>query len=838
MTHTELLAFQMESEKDQLEAGKKRFLKQQDRIEQDKGFGARDDVSKVIKGCLPKVSQALLRFLSSKGTKAKFYINLLDIDLVSLIALTGCFNGVQRQSTLNTLTVNLGKMVEAEVWGHALQSKDKRLYGRLVNRATKTHGAITYRHKALRATAAKEGHHPVSWDVDLRAKVGEPLLNAVLQSCPEVFELYDAQSNNGKHTLKHIGITAQASDLLASISEVQGWMHPSFKPMLVPPKPWTSFYTGAYATKDLSSKVQLIRTNDQDHVELVKEAINNGSMTKCLEALNTIQETPWAINQPILDLVRWAWENNVLIEGLPLNQHFPSPPHPKPWETMNENEQKAWRIRAAKVALKNRGIDGDRVTMLGDLSVAESLRAADRFYLPHSLDFRGRVYAVPSFNGQRSDHIRAMLRFADGLPLGDSGAYWLAVHLANCGDFDGISKGTLDARFAWTIDNEDTITAVASNPYDTVDLWRRADKPFQFVAACIEYAGFLEQGITYISYLPIALDGSNSGLQHYSASLRSSEGSLVNLIPSDKPADLYQSVADLTVKAMEEDAAKGSDIAKLCLANGVTRKLVKRNAMTFSYSSGEYGFKQQHMTDLMEPLGLKVLSGELQEHPYGEDGGFEAAGYIAKKTYKAITSLVSDATSGMKFFQKCAASLAHEGKGLTWVTPTGLPVTHRYTEWDTKAVKMFLYDKTIPVIGMGKEDKVEDGDVLKQVRLTIRTKPTERINKAKAKSAVAPNVIHSLDASHLMLTVLKAKEQGIKHFSLIHDSFGTHAANTSDFFYIIREAFVEMYENYCPYEEIQQRTLDALDNQTKVPALPQKGELNVQDVQYSLYAFA
>ena len=35
----------------------------------------------------------------------------------------------------------------------------------------------------------------------------------------------------------------------------------------------------------------------------------------------------------------------------------------------------------------------------------------------------------------------------------------------------------------------------------------------------------------------------------------------------------------------------------------------------------------------------------------------------------------------MKFFQKCAGALAHERKGLMWVSPIGLPVLHKYTEW-------------------------------------------------------------------------------------------------------------------------------------------------------------
>jgi len=33
----------------------------------------------------------------------------------------------------------------------------------------------------------------------------------------------------------------------------------------------------------------------------------------------------------------------------------------------------------------------------------------------------------------QSDHIgRAPIEFADGKPLGKRGAYWLAIHLANC----------------------------------------------------------------------------------------------------------------------------------------------------------------------------------------------------------------------------------------------------------------------------------------------------------------------------------------------------------------------------------------------------------------------
>jgi DNA-directed RNA polymerase len=833
------MSVQITSETSQLQAGKDRYLKQQERVEKDKGFSGRDATSKLIGGMLPKVSKALKLYLgSNKGAKADAFLSLLDIDLLSLIALSGCFNACAGDTSITRVTTAIGRNVEAEIWALDLHKKDRKLYERLVLRATKTHGSLAYRKKAVRATAAKEGFASLAWDADLQAKVGEPLLNAVLTTCPELFEIY-LDTVDPRNTPRRIGLTEGAWDIINANTEDRAWMEPMFLPMLTPPKPWTAFNSGAYVTKALSSKVPLIRTWDSQHISLVKAAIADGSMAPCLEALNAIQDTQWAINGPLLDLVGYCWETNQNIEGFPKSGHLPRLQRPEDYDTLTPDQQKAWRIKASQTATRNRGIDSDRVTMLQDLGVAQSLSHVPRFFLPHNLDFRGRCYAVPSFNGQRADHIRAMLHFANPKALGDSGAYWLAIHLANTGAFRGVDKQSLEDRFAWTTDHEELIKEIASDPYSTIDTWKEADKPFQFVAACIEYAGFLEEGEDYLSQLPIALDGSNSGLQHYSASLRSPEGSLVNLTPQDTPADLYQAVADLVVTGMEADAAGdgiNKDIAILCLKNGVTRKLVKRNAMTFSYSSGEYGFKQQHMTDLMRPLDLKVLSGELPSHPYGEDGGYKAAGYIAKATYKAITSLVKDATAGMKFFQHCAGSLAHEGKGLVWITPTGLPVSHRYTDWDTKKVKMFLHDKNITV------DELPDGTVSNasgtEIRLTVRHKPTERINKDKAKSAVSPNVIHSLDAAHLMLTVLKAKAQGITDFGLIHDSFATHASNTSEFFYIIREAFIDLYENYCPYQTIYNATYTALDDKSRTPPVPQKGNLDVQQVFNSLYAFA
>lgn len=835
--------------------GRDRYLKSLTRLEEDQGYSARSDISKIIKGCLPLVSNELKETLSdtkdnSKGVpKDAFdYLSQLDTDLLALIGLQAVFNSIGAAKTLVSACISAGRFVENELWSVGLEKQDKKLLKRLIKRSMESHGSVAYRRKAIRSTAKTEGYSVDPWKDDLRAKVGSVLVSAVLETCQDVFEIIDEME--GLKTNKVIRLTAEASDYLTSITEIESWMRPKYRPMLVPPRRWESFWTGCYISESLRRNIPLVRVYSKEHRDIIREAISSGVMQPCLLALNSIQETPWRINSKLLEIVKWAYDQNVDLDSFPKKEHIAKPSRPDNWEGLTEDQKKGWRIKVSQVAKRNRSIDGERVVFLQDMSVAEELDGRERFYLPFSLDFRGRVYPIPHFNNQRADHIKALFEFADGLPLGDDGAYWLSVHLANCGDFGKVSKRSFDERSQWTIENEEMIKQIAADPKGTFDIWKSADKPFLFVAACLDYAQFLEVGYSHMSHIPVALDGSNSGLQHYSAALRSPEGALVNLVPTDKPSDVYQVVCDRTIEILTEQSEAGDNVSTLILKNGVTRSLVKRNVMTFAYSSEQYGFAEQHRKDLMKPLADQVLEGKLDRHPYGvlkvnektgqtkSDDGFKASMVLAKAVWNAVTDVVKDASEGMQFFQKCAGALAHERKGLMWTTPVGLPVLHKYTEYDMKNVQLFLFDKSVPVIDATNRDIVKDTGVLKRVQSLIRMKPNEHIMKEKAKSAVAPNVIHSMDSAHLMLTVNFAKQKGINAFSLIHDSFGTHAANTTEFFYTIREQFVEMYEDYCPFEEIAYQTTKSIKDKTKVPPIPKKGTLDLSKVIESLYAFA
>jgi DNA-directed RNA polymerase len=842
---TDNMELQLVLEEKSLQEGKDRYLRQQTKRELDQGFGSRKDVGKLIKGCLPLLSESISTYLENASNKGRgktavglTFLQELPPETLAAITLQHVFGAIRRAPPLQTVLNQIGRGVESELWGVALEKHDEKLCDRLVARAVKTHGSVAYRRKAVRATAAKEGFVFERWSDDVRIQVGAPLLNCLLQSLPEVFETYDTYKNS--ETRKWLGLTKEASEYLVELTDAESWMHPVYRPMVVEPKPWEDLRTGCYYSAALAASVPLIRTYDKERLKLIRQAIKAGTMQPCLDALNAIQNTPWSINRPLLEIVEWCWQEGKVLSKFPRSEHLPRKERPANWDQLEPTRQKAWRIEAAQIAERNRAIDGERVTVLMDLLVANELAEVERFWIPHSLDWRGRVYPVPHFNQQRSDHVKAMLQFADGKPLGETGAYWLAIHLANVGDFDKISKKGFDDRIKWVEDNIDMIQRIADDPRASFELWSAADKPFCFLSACMDFAGYLREGPGYHSRLSVALDGSNSGLQHYSAALRSEEGRYVNLLPSQAPADIYQEVADIVKVLVEKEASSGDELAKLILSQGIDRKLVKRNVMTYAYGSEQFGFKQQLLTDVMVPLSLKVLSGELERHPYDVEGdnGYRAAGYLATRVWKAVNQLVRQASDGMKFFRSCAQALAHEKKGLLWHTPIGLPVLNKYLEYDGKKVQLFLYDKAVPVADAKKGDIVQEEGVLKEIRLNVKCKATTRINKRESKNGIAPNVIHSMDASHLFLTVLDAVDSDIRSFCLIHDSFGTHAADTEKFFHIIRAAFVNMYTEYCPFEEIHAYTMESLEDKSRCPDLPHKGSVDLSKVMESDYAFA
>lgn len=223
----------------------------------------------------------------------------------------------------------------------------------------------------------------------------------------------------------------------------------------------------------------------------------------------------------------------------------------------------------------------------------------EKIYFPHNVDFRGRAYPMPPhLNHMGDDLCRGLLKFYDRKPLGENGLRWLKIHISNLCGFD---KASLEDRLKYTETHIESVVASANDPL-TNRWWLKADKPWQTLAACFELKAALDldDPTTYLSDLPVHQDGSCNGLQHYAALGGDTWGaSAVNLVPSDKPGDVYSEVARGVQKRVDEDAEKGLAEA-LLMKTRINRKLVKQTVMTNTYGVTRIGARDQIASRLKE----------------------------------------------------------------------------------------------------------------------------------------------------------------------------------------------------------------------------------------------
>ena len=131
-----------------------------------------------------------------------------------------------------------------------------------------------------------------------------------------------------------------------------------------------------------------------------------------------------------------------------------------------------------------------------------------------------------------------------------------------------------------------------------------------------------------------------------------------------------------------------------------------------------------------------------------------------------------------------------------------------------------------------------------------------KTNKAKQSLAIIPNIIHSLDASHLSNVIINAFENETYPILTIHDCFGTHPNLMDQLYNIVKIEFIKIYltENFI--DKFHTKNLDSIsehgyiiekDNITEInyikiknskifiPNKPKIGNFDLNEIQKSKY---
>jgi DNA-directed RNA polymerase len=609
-------------------------------------------------------------------------------------------------------------------------------------------------------------------------------------------------SRNNRKPTYYIVSTQLTETWLDQANQECELLQPLYYPMVVQPQDWVSTSGGGFLSNETLHNLTLIKTHNTK--ELMRLA--DYPMPEVYKAINTIQHTPWRINRKVYHILQDAW-NIGGFAGLPHRDKAQVPP--RTWEEgakPSKEELSAWKHAATTAYETHAREQSKRISMNIKLHIAEKLINEPEIFFVWCMDWRGRIYPLQQFvHPQADDSGRALLEFAEGKELGEDGAFWLAVHGANCYGEDKIS---FKDRVDWVLCHEEEIIQTAENPGATRSFWEDCDKPFQFVAFCCEWAGYREEGEHYVSHLPVSLDGSCNGLQNLSAMLLDEiGGKATNLVPQETPSDIYSEVSEVLRRSVEEDAAAGNPAA-IPWVNKIDRKVTKRGVMTTPYGVTRYGLRKQ----------LEYEINKLDHNYLGVEETGPCFAYLSDKLYEAIGEVVVAARKAMDWLQEVAEIASQNERVIRWTTPVGFVPCQDYRRF--KLIRI---------------ETVWGGN---RMRIGLRQN-IKRIDKRRMKHGIAPNFVHSLDAAHLMSTVNLAADFGIKNFSCIHDSYGTLAADVSQLALCLRETFVKQYNT-----DVLQRFRDEVARQLpdrlaqKIPPIPEKGDLDLNRVRESKYFFA
>lgn len=645
-----------------------------------------------------------------------------------------------------------------------------------------------------------------TWSNEIRYRVGSSLLDALIRKTGW-FEL----RSDPEHIYKR-GNPNSPQLVVAPKDEFRVWLgkatdrheinSPDFEPTIMPPRRWDGTRDGGYWTPYVNAP-RLIRfkAHQETQQEYAADEYDSIDMPVVYDAIHVLQETAWRVNSRVLAVAKKAWALDEGIGKLPLIEDRPLPTKtPRMMEDAEAAKQAKqekrihvrspevdaevldWKKRASPIYRFNAKRWSRMRATTATIQCAEKYEPYERIYFPHMLDFRGRMYPIPSFlQPQGNDLARGLLTFADGLPITEEngGAGWLAIQVASSW---GIDKVSFEDRIAWVEENETMFRLIAEDPMTNME-WAKASKPWQALASIFEWVDFLNTGWGFESSLPVVVDGTCNGIQHLSAILRDEvAGRYVNLTPSDKPQDIYKVVARGDVHSdvegvqqlLEEIEAQGGPEAHkatywldLCKRD-IPRELTKRQVMVLPYGGSKDSFYSYTRAWLDE------------NDPVPADGGNELyrqmrnerLTFMVKHLWATVNKIVSGGMKVMEWLQKCAKAVCGVNQPIYWQTPSGMVVRHFYGVNQTVSC----------------ETKV-DGE-----RLALkRQERTAKLSTVEQLRGIAPNFIHSLDAAALALTLRACKETGIEDFVSVHDAYGTHAANMHPLTKYLREAFVEVH---------------------------------------------
>lgn len=734
---------QVQFERDAIRLGLERLRKNTNDLE------AKQYASATVYGCssisslLPAVTERIRESADHRirrGNGHAFaelheYLDPIDPGVAAAITLKVIFDKVFAQkdgaNTLVSVTDAIGSTLEQEA---QMQFYERTCPG-LLNTIKKNywHNTTGTHQKFVIVRTLIQRYDVPQWKTwyrPTRVKLGNWLLSCVI----EVSGWFTKQTvQNGKKKENLIVPTPEFMAIKDQLVDAAELFSPIAYPMLIEPNDWSEDRRGGYLLNEIRKCHDMVRRG-----------------YGCIQGetpyqfLNKIQKVGYRVNTFTMDVAETLFERGYAVgkdpKFIPIVEH-PLPPKPVDIAT-NKDARKDYRRRAAEVMNLNAASFKKSCRTRMTMEAARLFKDKKEFFIPWSLDYRGRAYPIPAFlTPQDTDFGKSLLKFSEESYMTPDAEEWLAFQVATT---YGLDKAPMHERMQWVAENDAVISAVALDPIENLSIWEAADEPWQFLAACEEYHHCVITCDRNFTSLPIATDATCSGLQILAGLCRdASTASLVNVLPAERPQDAYAVVAEHAKPNVPESVRPYMD-----------RKTVKRVVMTVPYNAKPHS-NRGYIRDALKDKGVEIEKDDLTA--------------TVKAVRDAMDEVVPGPMAAMTWIESEVAKAIKRGdKHIEWVTPSGFVVRQKLNK------KLFT---TVQL------------QLLGRVEIRIATDDSDKVDLLHHKNATAPNLIHSLDASLLHLSALRFDAP----ISLIHDSVLCRATDMATLSSIVRSVYMHLF---------------------------------------------
>ena len=201
---------------------------------------------------------------------------------------------------------------------------------------------------------------------------------------------------------------------------------------------------------------------------------------------------------------------------------------------------------------------------------------------------------------------------------------------------------------------------------------------------------------------------------------------------------------------------------------------------------------------------------------------FDVVFNIAKLYFEAFNIVAASTIVVRESLEEC---VNRSESPIEWNTLAGFTIKHRHKKIDQVDEKYKDKNGVVKTRKANRQLTATNKWGTKSRKIRIAQYFDDQFDKEKMKRSVSPNFIHSLDASHMILTINEMAKQGVQCFQMIHDAFGTHAENCDLMHETVRKTFVQLHEDDPFHRLLEKYGVE----------IPKKGDLDLDEILKSEY---